>query len=162
MADIFLSYARQDEARAAAMARVLGELGWTVFWDRRIVAGSSWDEVVEREIGQCKCVVVLWSAAAVASRWVRIEANFGFRRGTLVPATLDRAEPPLEFSLIESAQLHAWTGETEHDEFSVLIDGISRHVQPQPRRSEPPSAAAAKPPTIRPRPRRRDSSRRRA
>ena len=68
MADIFLSYAREDEARAAIFARVLGELGWSVFWDARIIAGASWDEVVERELQACRCVVVLWSAASIASR----------------------------------------------------------------------------------------------
>src|SRR5215210_2838008 len=108
MADIFLSYAREDEARAAVVARVLGELGWSVFWDRRIIAGTSWDEVVEQELQACRCVVVLWSAASIASRWVKTEARFALQRNALVPANLDRSEPPLEFRFLESAQLHTW------------------------------------------------------
>ena len=135
MADIFLSYAREDEARAAVVARVLGELGWSVFWDRRIIAGTSWDEVVERELQACRCVVVLWSAASIASRWVKTEARFALQRSTLVPANLDRSEPPLEFRFLESAQLHTWLGATDDSEFSVLSEGIAQHVKPAPRES---------------------------
>jgi formylglycine-generating enzyme required for sulfatase activity len=130
MADIFLSYAREDEARAAVVARVLGELGWSVFWDRRIIAGTSWDEVVERELQACRCVVVLWSAASITSRWVKTEARAALERSTLVPANLDRSVPPLEFRFLESAQLHDWQGATDDAEFTVLAEGIARHVKP--------------------------------
>jgi hypothetical protein len=147
MADIFLSYAREDEARAAVVARVLGELGWSVFWDRRIVAGTSWDEVVERELQDCRCVVVLWSAASIASRWVKTEARFALQRDTLVPANLDRSEPPLEFRFLESAQLHTWLGATDDSEFSVLSEGIAQHVKPAHRESnaEPTATPTAAP-----------------
>jgi hypothetical protein len=83
MADIFLSYAHEDAARAAGIARLLGDSGWSVFWDRRIVAGVSWDDVVERELARSKCVVVLWSAASVASTWVKTEAGEGLERRTV-------------------------------------------------------------------------------
>lgn len=147
MADIFLSYAREDEARAAVVARVLGELGWSVFWDRRIIAGTSWDEVVERELQACRCVVVLWSAASIASRWVKTEARFALERSTLVPANLDPSKPPLEFRFLESAQLHTWLGATDDSEFSVLSEGIAQHVKPVRRESnvEPTAAPAAAP-----------------
>jgi hypothetical protein len=36
MADIFLSYAREDESRVQPLADVLAQHGWSVFWDRRI------------------------------------------------------------------------------------------------------------------------------
>ena len=137
MADIFLSYAREDEARAATLARVLDARGWSVFWDRRIIAGTSWDEVVEREINNSKCVVVLWSTAAVTSRWVKTEARFGLQRDALVPASLDGTTIPLEFRFLESAQLQSWNGDVNHSEFQVLTEGISRHVQPRPDTSSP-------------------------
>lgn len=135
MADIFLSYAREDEARAAVLARVLGELGWSVFWDRRIIAGTSWDEVVERELQACRCVVVLWSAASIASRWVKTEARFALEHSMLVPANLDRSQPPLEFRFLESAQLQKWQGATDDSEFLVLSEGIAHHVKPTRRES---------------------------
>jgi formylglycine-generating enzyme required for sulfatase activity len=152
MADIFLSYAREDEARAAVVARVLGEFGWSVFWDRRIIAGTSWDEVVERELQACRCVVVLWSAASITSRWVKTEARAALERSTLVPANLDRSVPPLEFRFLESAQLHTWRGATDDAEFSVLTEGIAQHVKPARREPnvEPIAAPTAAPKRERP------------
>ena len=41
MGDIFLSYAREDEVRARALAEALGSRGWSVFWDRRIPHGKN-------------------------------------------------------------------------------------------------------------------------
>ena len=49
-AHIFLSYAREDEARAATLVRALTEHGWSVFWDRRIPAGRTWDDILDREV----------------------------------------------------------------------------------------------------------------
>lgn len=131
MADIFLSYTREDKARAAAVASSLAEMGWSVFWDQRIPAGKSWDDIVEREIGRSKCVVVLWSATSVTRHWVKTEARVALQRNTLVPAILDQVQPPLEFRYIAAAQLQSWAGELNHPEFSVLTDGIAQHVLPQ-------------------------------
>src|SRR5262245_32903172 len=129
MADIFLSYAREDEARAGLVAGALGERGWSVFWDRRIRAGSAWDEIIERELRASQCVVVLWSSASVRSRWVKTEARFGLQRNALVPAQLDECELPIEFGFVESAQLQKWTGGNDNDEFSTLVEGIAQHVK---------------------------------
>ena len=45
MADIFLSYAREDEERARVVAAGLESRGWSVFWDRRIPTGHDFGEV---------------------------------------------------------------------------------------------------------------------
>jgi TIR domain len=42
MADIFLSYAREDRDRARIIARLLESGGWTVFWDANIKASAEW------------------------------------------------------------------------------------------------------------------------
>jgi formylglycine-generating enzyme required for sulfatase activity len=143
VADIFLSYSREDAKTAGELARVLDQLGWSVFWDRRIPAGSSWDEVVEGELHGSRCVVVLWSQVSVKSRWVRTEANFGLRAGTLVPVALDATDPPIAFQLVEAAQLQNWDGDIGHPEFVVLTEGISRHAAARPVQVPPPKAALA-------------------
>ena len=42
MADVFTSYATKDRDRARALAEALQSLGWTVWWDRKLRAGSDY------------------------------------------------------------------------------------------------------------------------
>jgi len=88
-ADIFLSYDREDRERAAALARLLATEGLSVWWDRNIPPGKSFDTVIEEALTAARCVVVLWSEKSVVSGWVKAEAQEGLRRRILVPAFLD-------------------------------------------------------------------------
>ena len=81
MADVFISYASEDRERAAKLASALGEHGWSVWWDRKIVAGQAFDQVIERELETAKSVVVLWSIHSVESEWVKNEASVASERG---------------------------------------------------------------------------------
>ena len=47
MSDIFLSYASEDRDRARELAGVFRTRGWSVFWDRTIPPGKTWDEIIE-------------------------------------------------------------------------------------------------------------------
>ncbi len=64
-------------------------MGWSVWWDRELVAGPSFDEKIEAAIREASCVVVAWSQASIAKKWVRAEANEGLEREILVPLLLD-------------------------------------------------------------------------
>ena len=74
MSDIFISYANDDRPRAQALAETLEGQGWSVWWDRVIPAGRTFDEVIEEALDESKCIIVLWSTRSVKSRWVRTEA----------------------------------------------------------------------------------------
>src|SRR5262249_55664973 len=82
--DIFISYAHEDHAKARALANVLAARGWKVWWDRKIAPGEAYDVVIERELGTCKCAIVLWSATSVHATWVRNEARRAARRKVLL------------------------------------------------------------------------------
>jgi hypothetical protein len=50
VSDIFLSYSSADRDRVAPIAAALERLGWRVWWDRRILAGQSWDDVIAKAL----------------------------------------------------------------------------------------------------------------
>lgn len=94
---IFLSYARDDEARARPLARALESAGLDVWWDSLIEGGAAFAKSIQSALDRCDAVVVLWSQASVASDWVLDEAAVGRDGRKLVPLSLDGTEPPLGF-----------------------------------------------------------------
>ena len=46
MNDIFISYARHDRKRVEPLAQALAAQGWSVWWDRDIPSGKSFDEFI--------------------------------------------------------------------------------------------------------------------
>lgn len=58
MADIFISYSSEDKRRVEALVRALEQKGWSVWWDRRIPAGTSFDEVIHEALKAAKSVVI--------------------------------------------------------------------------------------------------------
>ena len=65
MADIFISYASEDRSRVEPLAHSLEDHGWSVWWDRTIPPGKSFDQVIQEAITAAKCVVVLWSEKSI-------------------------------------------------------------------------------------------------
>src|SRR5262245_35114017 len=105
MADIFISYERSDQARAQRVAEALEQQGWSVWWDRKLLAGDLFDKTIQQSLDAAKCVIVLWSNTSVSSSWVKDEASEGARRGILVPMLIDEVAIPLGFRQLHTAHL---------------------------------------------------------
>jgi TIR domain-containing protein len=106
MADIFLSYAREDTDTAKVLAESLAGHGWSVWWDRKILPGVSFASMIEHELNAAKCVIALWSKASVNSDWCKNEADVACKRGVLVPALLEAdVEIPLAFRHLQAADI---------------------------------------------------------
>lgn len=125
MTDVFISYASEDRDRAHSLATALEARGWSVWWDRKIVAGQTYDQVIEHELETAKCVVVLWSKDSIVSEWVKNEAAVAAERGVLVPALIDNVKLPLEFRRKQTANLVNWDGTPSHGGFQALCDGVA-------------------------------------
>jgi hypothetical protein len=125
VSDIFISYASGDLPRVKPLVDALLQRGWSVWWDRTILPGKTWDKVIESALAQARCVIVLWSQDSIGSDWVRIEAEDAKQRGILVPALLDDVKIPLAFRRIQAARLIGWAGRLPSPAFDELAQGIS-------------------------------------
>jgi hypothetical protein len=139
MAQIFVSYARADRPRAEQLARALESAGWSVWWDREIPPGRSFDEVIEEALIAARCVVVLWSEASVRSEWVKTEAAEAAQRRILVPILADGARIPLEFRRIQAAAINDWRELESNEGWVQLCDAVAALVDSA--RRAPPVAA---------------------
>ncbi len=112
MTDVFISYSRSIEPQARQVADALRALGYSVWRDDELPAHRSYSEVTEERLRAAKAVVVIWSAEAVKSQWVRAEADVAREAKTLVQLSVDGAVPPLPFNQIQCADLKGWNGES--------------------------------------------------
>jgi hypothetical protein len=142
MADVFLSYSRQDKTRAALFVELLESQGWDVFWDQETRAGTTWPKVLEDELNQARCLIVLWTATSVASRWVRIEAYEALQNDKLLPVRLEAVKPPMEFRQTQTYDLIGWEGVREDPRLPHLFADLSAitKIQPRNRPAAPPTA----------------------
>ncbi len=125
MADIFISYAREDEERIQPLVQALEEQGWSVFWDRHIPAGQTWRSFIAKALRNAKCVIVVWSVHSLPSNWVSEEADEGKKRNILVPLLLDKVEPPIGFRSIQAADLSDWQLNQPSPRFKKLVQDIN-------------------------------------
>jgi hypothetical protein len=68
MADVFLSYAQEDRARAQLVADALRKLRFDVWWDAHLYVGTLFRAEITRQLEAAKCVVVLWSKVSLTSQ----------------------------------------------------------------------------------------------
>lgn len=111
MADVFISYARATEDAARQLADHLAALGYTVWRDDSLPAHRPYAEVIEERLREAKAVVVVWSAEASRSQWVRAEAEVAREANKLVQLSIDGALPPLPFNQIQCADMQGWRGD---------------------------------------------------
>lgn len=124
MTDVFVSYASEDRQKVQPLVRLLEDAGITVWWDRHIGLGTSFDVEIERALDQSRCVIVVWSRHSVESEWVRSEAADAADRGIVVPVLIDEAKPPLSYRRMQSADLRGWGGDRSAPQISALLDKV--------------------------------------
>lgn len=125
MSDIFISYARDDRSRVEPLVRTLEAQGYSVWWDRELVPGASFEKTIDEAITAARCVVVVWSRASVESEWVQAEAGDGLDRGILVPVMMDAVRVPISFRRKHAAQLLDWPRRRDQHELEFLLRGVA-------------------------------------
>lgn len=131
MADIFVSYAREDYKRVQPIVTELERSGWSIFLDKTILAGADWPSEIKEALDNSHCVLVFWSFTSVDFKkhyWVRAEAEFGRSKEILVPLLLDDVKIPIEFSHIQAADLSCWRKNSFDPGFQQLIGAIQSKI----------------------------------
>jgi tetratricopeptide (TPR) repeat protein len=125
MSDLFVSYASEDRSYVQQLVLEFENQGWTVWWDRKLDVGVSFDKSIEAALDDALCIVVVWSVHSVASDWVRAEAAEGLERNVLVPVLLDEIKPPLLFRQKQAISLVEWKREGDGaSQLAELIPSI--------------------------------------
>jgi len=124
MSHVFISYARSDEPLACLIADNLREDGFEVWRDDELPAHRGYAEVIEERVQGAKAVVVLWSAEAAKSQWVRAEADTARTAQTLIQASLDGSVPPMPFNQIQCADLKNWEGQRTSPGWRKLVASV--------------------------------------
>lgn len=110
--EAFISYSRVDSSKAELVSQALQTAGVTVWLDRRsIEAGGSWVSSIFKGLETADFVVVLLSANATASQWVRKETETALAYSlsgsgqVLIPVLLEDIEIPTLFKTLQIIDL---------------------------------------------------------
>jgi formylglycine-generating enzyme required for sulfatase activity len=143
LADIFISYKKEDSAGAERVAAALRAEGFSVWWDDGLTPKAAWDAMLEQEITAAASVVVLWSPRSVSSEWVRTEAHYGQDRAKLVPVMIETCILPLAFMLRQTINLSTWQGDRADRQWRKLVTWIADLVSTKPGNANIPGALGA-------------------
>jgi hypothetical protein len=136
MSDIFISYSSKDRPWVERFAKTLETHGWSVWWDRNIPTGGSFNAVIRQELSAAKCAIVVWSEQSVESEWVQAEAAEAKQQDKYLPIKINESEIPLGFTQRTFQSLVDWDVGVDHAGFSQLLKDIERLVKNPPKRIE--------------------------
>jgi adenylate cyclase len=130
VADIFVSYSRQDQDKVAPLVAGLLAEGWSVWWDPEISPGEEFDALISQELEVAKTLIVVWTPRSVVSRWVRGEARDAADRGVLVPVRFENAKLPIDFRAVHATDLDDWKEDTQSVSFRSLCKALEAKLGP--------------------------------
>lgn len=129
VADIFISYADPDRERVAELVAILQDRGWTVWWDRDIPAGQDFDTVIEAQLSAARCVLVVWSHASIASKYVKGEAREALESGKLIPVYLEAVKAPMDLRSTQGIYVGDETDEPSAAAVERLLTTIGARLE---------------------------------
>ena len=128
MTDVFISYKREDRARAKAVAEYIVSLGYSVWWDIELLPGEKFAEEINAVLSKTKAVVVLWTPEATKSDWVLSEASIGLKRDILIPAKLQETNIPVPYNIVHTLDLSGWNGNANDSSLSAFEQALKNTI----------------------------------
>ena len=122
MSDVFISYKAEDRPRVEPLVDALESEGLSVWWDARVGGGEAWRESIAEHLDAARCVLVVWSKRSTGpeGRFVRDEASRSQHRGTYLPVTIDKVQPPLGFGEMQALSLTGWKGDPSDPRYRAV------------------------------------------
>lgn len=126
MADVFVSYKREDRDKVQHIVDLIIGAGLSVWWDRRIKGGEIWNSRIRREIRDARCVVVAWSIRSIqpTAKFVHAEAMEAFANDRLIGVRIEPVGIPLPFGAVQSVDFFGSDATAGH----VLIDAVRSRI----------------------------------
>ncbi len=118
---VFFSYAHADMEIVRREVLRLRNAGLAVTWDQDFLGGSDFEQEIRRAIDAAGAVIAVWSAASVASPFVKDEARRAMAAGKLVTTHidgLDFKDIPLGFGHLHVIAL------SDHDRVARSLVGL--------------------------------------
>lgn len=131
VADVFVSYKRENEAMVSRLVTALSAHGLTVWWDRALEHNADFGTIIDGEIDAAKAVVVCWTGAAATRdgqqiNWVIAEASRAAAQSKYCGALFESCLLPSPFGGLNAADLTGWTGQADHLAFLKLLGTVGR------------------------------------
>jgi hypothetical protein len=151
VSDVFISYSRDNQEVVRRLAEAVKALGYDVWWDDQLPPHLAYGDVISQKVGGARAAIVVWSANAAASEWVRAEADMARNQKKLIQTTIDGAEPPMPFNQLHYVSLADWNGEAEHPGWTKVRESLAALAGPPAAAPPPPvPEAPAAPPVVAP------------
>jgi hypothetical protein len=128
MADVFVSYKREDRERVSVIADLLNDLGLSVWFDASLAAGERWRAEIAEEIEAASAMLACWTPAATKSVEVMREVKRGLERGILTPIYLDKCLLPAGLNSIHTPDLSQWDYALDAPEWLALLMALEHRT----------------------------------
>jgi ABC-type sugar transport system substrate-binding protein len=139
VADIFISYKREDWRTIEPLINALQSQKFDVWWDEKILPGEKIRPIVNKVLEGVACLIVVWSELSLESNWVPDEATYARDRDILLQVTFDSSSPPLGFQQLLVQDLTAWSGDLTDPRFQKVLKRIRtllQQTQKQPKTAQ--------------------------
>ncbi len=130
MIDVFISYKREERPKAQAIAQLLADRGYSIWWDIDLLPGDRFSQEITEIIQKATTAIVLWSKLSVESDFVVDEASLARDRDILIPVKLDDCNVPIGFRSLHTLDLQEWDGNPNDSSLELLISAVEKCSAP--------------------------------
>jgi hypothetical protein len=146
MADVFISYSREDLDVARAIEAGLRSERIDAWRDEsRLTGGQEFGAEIQSALERAKCVLACLSPSSIGSKWVRAEMRAAGDR--LLPCVIERFQNTVEIDALAGSlhqrDLTRWVEAGDAETWKSLVRDIAGKMA-QPRAAAPPAPRPAK------------------